>query len=419
MMERAKLIGKLADAIEANAEAITWAQALEVGTNPPPMNMAPMADTFRYYASLGVAGNDSASNVRPDRYYLELRQPLGPVALISAWNIPFGLLSMKVGAALVTGNTVVYRPSSSTPLDALIFAKLAQDILPAGVLNVVVGDSATCGQRLLDHPDIRKISFTGSVGVGQKVNVAAAQRLVPATLELGGKSANIVFDDCDFAKSVQRCLVGGLVNTGEFCAAGTRILVQEGIYDAFVGALAQGARMFRPGAPWQEGTSMEAITTHAQYEKVLEYIEIGKGEGAKLLCGGNALTDDAHKDGFYIEPTIFEATNDMRIAQEEIFGPVLVVIKFTDEEDAIRIANDSSYGLAGGVQTSDVGRALRVASRIECGLTWVNTYLDMPAGTAFGGYKNSGIGRELCARTLEQFTQVKSIMINASKEALI
>lgn len=294
---------------------------------------------------------------------------------------------------------------------------LLEGVLPDGVVNVITGKGSRSGQYILDHPDIQKLAFTGSTEIGRGVYKAAQEKLIPATLELGGKSANIFFDDCDWDMAMDGAQLGILFNQGQVCCAGSRIFVQKGIYDKFVAELAERFNRVKVGLPWLEDTQMGAQIDGRQVEKILSYIEIGKQEGARLVCGGEKATANGLDKGNFIKPTIFaDVTNDMRIAQEEIFGPVVCILPFETEDEVIALANASEYGLGGAVWTRDINRALRVAKGVETGRMWVNTYNALPAGAPFGGYKLSGIGRETDKTTMRHYMQTKNIFINLSEK---
>ena len=296
-----------------------------------------------------------------------------------------------------------------------VFLELIQDLLPAGVVNLISGKGSKSGQYMLDHDGFRKLAFTGSTEVGVSVAKAAAEKLIPATLELGGKSANIFFDDCDMDQAIDGAQLGILFNQGQVCCAGSRIFVQEGIYDEFVSRLADQFSKVNVGDPLDPNTQMGSQIDGRQVEKILSYIKIAEKEGANILTGGSKYEDGPNSKGCFIKPTLIgNANNDMRVAQEEIFGPVAVVVKFKTEDEVIELANKSDYGLGGGVWTKDISKALRVARAVETGRMWVNTYNQIPAGSPFGGYKKSGIGRETHKEVLNHYTQMKNIMINLS-----
>ena len=327
------------------------------------------------------------------------------------------LLSITLAApALAAGNCIVFKPSSTTSLSVLTLVKLIGHLLPPGVLNVVTGGGSRSGQYMLDHPGFRKLAFTGSTEVGLDVAKAAADKLIPATLELGGKSANIYFDDCKWDMAIDGLQLGILFNQGQVCCAGSRVFVQEGIYDKFVEAAVKAFNSVNVGDPLDPNTQMGAQVDQGQLRKIMSYVNLAKEEGATIACGGEPYTDGACANGSFMKPTlIVNATNDMRVAQEEIFGPVAVVIKFKTEEEVIAMANDSVYGLGGAVWTRDINRAIRVARGVETGRMWVNTYNQIPSGAPFGGYKQSGIGRETHKVILEHYTQQKNIMINLNE----
>lgn len=351
-----------------------------------------------------------------DTLSLILREPIGVVGQIVPWNFPFLMAAWKLAPVLASGCCTVFKPSSSTPLSVLEFAKLISDVVPAGVFNVITGAGSKSGQYILDHPGFRKLAFTGSTEVGLSVAKAAADKLIPSTLELGGKSANIFFSDCKWDMAMDGLQLGILFNQGQVCCAGSRVFVQEDIYDRFVEEAVKQFNAVKVGDPMSPETQMGSQINERQLEKILKYIEIGKQEGATVACGGERNSEGDLAKGAFMKPTLLtNVTNDMRVAREEIFGPVAVVIKFKDEEEVIRMANDNAYGLGGAVWTRDINRAIRVSRAIETGRMWVNTYNSIPEGAPFGGYKESGIGRETHKVILEHYTQMKNIMINLSE----
>lgn len=419
--ERAAVLNKIADVIDANAGLLAAIESADVGKpirESTIIDIPTTSDQFRYYAGLIRGEEGAVTKVDANTMALMVHEPLGVVGQIVPWNFPLMIGSWKLAPALAAGNCVVFKPSSCTSVSALVLAELLQDVLPAGVLNVVTGSGSKCGQYILDHPGIKKLSFTGSTEVGYKVADAAGKRLIPATLELGGKSPNIFFDDCNFEKAIDGLQLGILFNQGEVCAAGSRIFVQEGIYDKFMEAAVKAFKKINIGDPSDFNTQLGAIINESQMNKILNYIEIGKQEGANVAVGGKRCTEGACANGWFIEPTLLEGTNDMRIAQEEIFGPVGVVIKFKTEEEVIAMANDSKYGLAGAVWTQDINKALRVAQSVESGRVWINSCSNVPAGIAFGGMKESGYGREINKCALDHYRQVKSIEISTLESPL-
>ena len=416
--ERAQYLNQIADAISANLDNLAMIEALDTGKpiwETTAVDIPGCAEHFRYFASVLRAEEGSATMIDEHTMSLILREPIGVVGLIVPWNFPFSIAGWKLAPALAAGCTVVFKPSSSTPLSVLELARITQQILPPGVLNIITGSGSKSGEYLLQHPDIRKLSFTGSTEVGYRVAQAAAEKIIPATLELGGKSANIFFDDCDFEKALDGMQGGILFCQGEVCCAGSRVFVHENIYDEFLARAVENFKAVKVGMPWEQDTQMGSLIYEAHLQSVLRYVEKGKAEGAVVACGGRRIMENGMDKGFFMEPTILaNVTNDMTVAREEIFGPVVVFIKFKTEEEVIRMANDNEYGLAGAVWTKDLDRAIRVARGVETGRMWVNTYGMLPPGAPFGGYKKSGIGRETHKMALEHFTQVKSIMINIS-----
>lgn len=417
--ERAAILERIADRIEENA---TWLATVETMDNGKPIRETSTIDVpysvrhFRYYASLIRTDEGTASVLDGNMMSLVLREPIGVVGQIVPWNFPFLMAAWKLAPALAAGDCIVFKPSSATSLSMLVFTELIQDLLPAGVLNLITGSGSKSGQYLLEHPDLCKLAFTGSTEIGKSIARAAADKLIPATLELGGKSANIIFNDCNWDMAVDGVQLGILFNQGQVCCAGSRVFVQEEIYDKFIAALVDAFQKVTVGDPLNPETQMGAQVNKRQAEKILSYVDIARQEGATVACGGNYYTENGCEKGSFIQPTLItNVTNDMRVAQEEIFGPVAVVIKFKTEAEVIQRANDSSYGLGGAVWTQNLNRALRVAQSIETGRVWVNTYNQIPEGAPFGGYKQSGIGRENDKSILDAYSQTKNIMINLNE----
>ena len=417
--ERAGILEKIADIIDENAELLATIESMDNGKpirETMAIDVPYSSDHFRYFAGAIRVEEGKASVLDGNMMSLILREPIGVVGQIVPWNFPFLMAAWKLAPALAAGNCIVFKPSSTTSLSVLTLVKLIGHLLPPGVLNVVTGGGSRSGQYMLDHPGFRKLAFTGSTEVGLDVAKAAADKLIPATLELGGKSANIYFDDCKWDMAIDGLQLGILFNQGQVCCAGSRVFVQEGIYDKFVEAAVKAFNSVNVGDPLDPNTQMGAQVDQGQLRKIMSYVNLAKEEGATIACGGEPYTDGACANGSFMKPTlIVNATNDMRVAQEEIFGPVAVVIKFKTEEEVIAMANDSVYGLGGAVWPRDINRAIRVARGVETGRMWVNTYNQIPSGAPFGGYKQSGIGRETHKVILEHYTQQKNIMINLNE----
>lgn len=414
--ERSAILNQIADIIDANKEHLAMVETMDNG-KPIRETMAvdiPLAaQHFRYFAGCIMAEEGSANMLGNETLSLILREPIGVVGQIVPWNFPFLMAAWKLAPVLASGCCTVFKSSSSTPLSVLEFAKLVQDVIPAGVFNVITGSGSKSGQYMLEHKGFRKLAFTGSTEVGRNVALAAAEKLIPSTLELGGKSANIFFEDCDWEMAMDGLQMGILFNQGQVCCAGSRVFVQESIYDRFVEEAVKRFNQVKVGLPWEADTQMGSQINRGQMEKILKYIEIGKEEGATVLCGGCQVIENGLDQGSFLRPTLLgNVTNDMRVAQEEIFGPVACILKFKTEDEVIAMANDSEYGLGGAVWTRDINRAIRVARAVETGRMWVNTYNSIPEGAPFGGYKTSGIGRETHKVILEHYTQMKNIMIN-------
>lgn len=410
--ERSALLNKIADVLEQNAEFIATVETIDNGKpirETRAVDVAWSIEHFRYFAGV-ILGEEGSANMLKERYLsVVLREPIGVVGQIVPWNFPFLMGAWKLAPLLAAGDTCVFKPSSETSLSILEFIRLIAPLLPKGVINVVTGKGSKAGEFVRTHKGFDKLAFTGSTEVGRGIALAAAQKIIPATLELGGKSANIIFDDCDFDVAIDGVQLGILFNQGQVCCAGSRIFVQEGIYDKFVPALVEKFKRIKVGDPLDPNTQMGCQINKKQADKILEYVKIGVEEGAKIAVGGKR-----HSAGeAFVEPTLLvDVRNDMRVAQEEIFGPVGVVIKFKDQDELVRMANDSLYGLGGAVFTRDIAKALTVARLLETGRVWVNTYNQIHAGAPFGGYKESGIGRETHKMILEHYTQTKNIYID-------
>ncbi|RXK17916.1 aldehyde dehydrogenase family protein [Macrococcus sp. DPC7161] len=419
--ERAAILNKIADVIDEHRETLARIESMNAGKalrESLNIDIPMAADHFRYFAGVITADEGTSKDLAANTLSIIRHEPIGVVGAVVAWNFPMILASWKLAPALAAGNSVVIQPSSSTPLSLLYLAEILKDVLPKGVLNVLTGKGSESGDAIFNHEDVAKVSFTGSTEVGYGVADAAAKRLVPATLELGGKSANIIFDDANLDQAVEGAQLGILFNQGEVCSAGSRLYVQEGIYEEFLSKLKTAFENVRVGDPLDINNHYGSQTGQAQMDKIEEYIKIAKEEGLNIVTGGERLMDNGRDKGFFFPPTIIEfEDNKSRLVQEEIFGPVVVISKFKTQEEVIEKANDSIYGLAGGIFTSNINRALQVANQIDTGRIWINTYNQIQAGSPFGGYKKSGIGRETYKETLRHYQQVKNLYIDFSDQA--
>jgi acyl-CoA reductase-like NAD-dependent aldehyde dehydrogenase len=413
--KRSKLLWKLADAIDANADELA---ALETADNGKPyfesrkVDLPSVAENFRYFAGLADKIQGGTIPVAGPFFNYTLREPVGVVGCITPWNFPLSLATWKVAPALACGNTVVLKPAEQTPLTAIRLAELAAEVgFPPGVLNVVPGFGETAGAALVAHAGVDSIAFTGSTAVGKIVMRAAAETLKKVSLELGGKSPNIVLADADLDAAVRGATTGIFYGKGEVCAAGSRVLVERSVYDDFVEAFAARAAKMTVGDPMDSNTRLGAIVSEEQLERIMGYVAAGKSEGARLVTGGERTT--VNGKGNFVTATVFaDVEPGMKIAQEEIFGPVAAVIPVDDMEDAIATANQSIYGLAAGVWTRDIGKAHRIAKELHAGTVWINTYNQYDSASPFGGYKQSGFGRDLgYEAAIDKYTQVKSVWV--------
>ncbi|MCF6201587.1 MAG: aldehyde dehydrogenase family protein, partial [Hydrogenimonas sp.] len=378
---------------------------------------------FRYFASVIRAESGSITDLDSSTVSMEIHEPYGVVGQIIPWNFPLLMAAWKIAPALAAGNCVVLKPAEQTPVSIMVLMEIIEDIVPAGVINIVNGFGPEAGKPLATHPNIKKIGFTGETTTGRLIMQYASENLIPVTLELGGKSPNIFFEsvmaeDDDFLDKAIEGLVLFAFNQGEVCTCPSRALIQESIYDRFMERAIKRIEAIKIGDPFDDSTMMGAQASKDQYEKILNYIDIGKQEGAELLTGGESYANSIHSEGYYIKPTVFKGKNSMRIFQEEIFGPVLSVTTFKDEDEALSIANDTIYGLGAGVWSRDTHQVHKMARGIEAGRVWVNCYHMYPAHASFGGYKKSGIGRETHMMMLNLYRHTKNILTSYDKKPL-
>jgi len=425
--ERANLMLKIADRIEENLEMLAVAETWDNGKAIRETLAADVplcVDHFRYYAGCIRAQEGTMGEIDDTTVSYQFHEPLGVVGQIIPWNFPLLMAVWKLAPALVTGNCIVLKPAEQTPFSILKLLELIGDLLPPGVLNVVNGYGKEAGEALATSTRIAKIAFTGSTPVGSHILKCAAENIIPSTVELGGKSPNIFFEDImqqedDFISKCAEGAVLAFFNQGEVCTCPSRALIQESIYDEFISIIIDRANKIVRGNPLDTNTQVGAQASQAQFDKVLSYMDIGKQEGAELLLGGKiAQVGNEFDKGFYIEPTLLKGTNNMRIFQEEIFGPVVSVTTFKDEAEALAIANDSEFGLGAGLWTRDINRAYRMGRGIQAGRVWTNCYHLYPAHAAFGGYKKSGVGRETHKMMLDHYQQTKNLLVSYSTNPL-
>jgi aldehyde dehydrogenase len=425
--ERSRILNKIADRMEEKLALLALAETIDNGKPIRETTAAdiPLAiDHFRYFASVVRAQEGSISEIDHDTIAYHFHEPLGVVGQIIPWNFPILMATWKLAPALAAGNCVVLKPAEQTPASIMVWLELVADLLPPGVLNIVNGFGLEAGKPLASSGRIAKIAFTGETTTGRLIMQYASQNLIPVTLELGGKSPNIFFEDVmskddDFFDKALEGFAMFALNQGEVCTCPSRALVQESIYDAFMERAVTRVKAIVQGNPLDPKTMIGAQASSEQLEKILSYLDIGKKEGAKVLTGGErAKINGELKDGYYIEPTIFAGNNAMRIFQEEIFGPVVSVTTFKDEADALHIANDTLYGLGAGVWSRDMNTAYRMGRGIQAGRVWTNCYHAYPAHAAFGGYKQSGIGRETHKMMLDHYQQTKNMLVSYSPKAL-
>ena len=414
--ERGRLVRKLGDRLMERADEVGRLETLHNGkpiSESRHIEIPAAAECFEYYGGWSDKVMGETIPVKGNHLTYTLREPIGVVAAIVPWNFPLLLASWKVAPALACGNTVILKPASQTPLTALALGEIAIEAgLPPGVLNVLTGPGSQLGQAIVEHPGIDKIAFTGDTSTGKGIMRGAAETLKKITLELGGKSPNIVLADADIEAAIRGATIGIFYGKGEVCAAGSRLLVDTSIKAEFIDKLAARAKKMTAGDPLDPKTRFGALSSRKQLDTVLRYIESGKQQGATLVAGGSR-TDIGTGKGYFVEPTVFaDVRPDMTIAREEIFGPVLASIEFADIDEAIARANDSQYGLAAGIWTRDIKKAHYIARKLQAGTIWINTYNVYDTAAPFGGYKHSGFGREMSAHALEHYTQIKSVWVD-------
>jgi aldehyde dehydrogenase len=419
--ERSNMLLRIADRIEQNLESLAVAEAWENGKavrETLNADLPLVVDHFRYFAGCIRAQEGGAADLDANTVSYHFPEPLGVVGQIIPWNFPMLMAAWKLGPALAAGNCVVLKPAEQTPASILVLMELIEDLIPKGVVNIVNGFGEEAGQALAISPRIAKLAFTGSTEIGQHILKCAADSLIPSTVELGGKSPNLVFADVmdhedEYLDKVVEGLLLAFFNQGEVCTCPSRALIQESIYDKFMQRVLERVKTIKQGDPLDINTQVGAQVSKGQLDRIMSYLEIGKNEGAELLTGGvTAALPGEHNNGYYVSPTILKGTNDMRVFQEEIFGPVISVTTFKDEAEALAIANDSEYGLGAGVWTRDMNLAQRMGRKIEAGRVWINCYHAYPAHAAFGGYKRSGIGRETHQVAISHYQNTKNLLVS-------
>jgi betaine-aldehyde dehydrogenase len=420
--ERASYLFKIAHKIEEYADELTKLETMDNGKTlrEAGFDVGDAAACFRYYAGLITKPDGYTYHVADPMQAMVVREPVGVCGLIVPWNYPLLMSVWKIAPALAAGNTIVYKPSEVTPVTPKKLFEIFEEVgIPKGVANMVMGSGPVVGQEIASHPEVDMISFTGGTKTGKHIMKTAADTMKKVSLELGGKSPNIIFADADFETAVDYALFGIFSGSGQVCSSGSRILVEEGIYDKFVERFVERAKKIKVGPGNDEAAEMGPLVSQQHMEKVLHYIEVGKQEGATIACGGNRIVGNGLEKGYFVEPTVFiNVKNEMKIVQEEIFGPVVVIQKFKDESEAVKLANSTIYGLAGAVFSNDGAKALRVIKKLRAGITWVNSYHPTYNEAPWGGYKQSGIGRSLGTFGLEEFQEIKQININLQVEPI-
>ncbi len=418
--ERSRMLLSIADALEQQLEKFVAAESKD---NGKPLSLARAVDipravsNFRFYAhAITQFGSDAYESVGKNTMNYTLRKPLGVVGCISPWNLPLYLFTWKIAPALAAGNCVVAKPSEITPMTAYLLSEVCQQVgLPKGVLNIVHGLGSTAGEALVTHPKVKAISFTGGTKTGAHISKIAAPLFKKLSLELGGKNPNLIFADCDYDKMLATTVKSSFANQGEICLCGSRILIEEKIYERFKRDFIAKTKKLKVGAPTNPDTDLGALVSKPHFEKVMHYFEEAKKEGAKIVVGGRAVTVKNHENGYYIAPTIIEVpSNNCKLNQEEIFGPVVTLLPFKTEAEAVAMANDVRYGLSSSLWTQDLNRMMRISNQLEAGIVWVNTWMNRDLRTPFGGVKASGVGREGGFHALNFFTEPKNVCIQYS-----
>lgn len=419
--ERSRILIRVSELLEANLDRFAAAESKD---NGKPLSLAMSVDIPRAASNFRFFGNaitqfasESHESVGLDAVNFTLRQPIGVVGCISPWNLPLYLFSWKIAPALASGNCVVAKPSEITPMTAYLLGEICNEAgLPRGVLNIIHGLGTTCGQAIIEHPDIKAISFTGGTATGAHIARTAAPMFKKLSLELGGKNPNIIFADCDYEDMLETTLRSSFSNQGQICLCGSRIFVEASIYDRFKKDFVSKVKQLKVGYPSESSTNIGAVVSKPHMEKVLSYIEIAKKEGGNILCGGKRVTVQDYENGYYLEPTVIEVpTDECRVNQEEIFGPVVTIMPFLNEDQVLQMANKVKYGLSATLWTSDLNRTMRMSSQLQAGIVWVNTWMLRDLRTPFGGVKASGVGREGGFEALRFFTEPKNVCIKYSK----